>query len=38
MLVGPTGSGKTKCYEVLRETMVYLREHDDPDERFQNVK
>jgi dynein heavy chain len=38
MLVGPTGSGKTTCYNVLQDTMTYLREQDDPSPVFQLVK
>jgi dynein heavy chain len=34
MLVGPTGSGKSRCYEVLRETMIHLREQNDPNQTF----
>ncbi|PAA45958.1 hypothetical protein BOX15_Mlig009546g7, partial [Macrostomum lignano] len=30
MLVGPTGSGKTKCYEVLREAMSSLKGEPSP--------
>ena len=29
MLVGFTGSGKTACWEVLQDTMTYLREKND---------
>jgi len=38
MLVGPTGSGKTTCYEVLQDTMIHLREKGDKDEAYQLVK
>ena len=38
MLVGPTGAGKSKCYEVLRQTMIYLFEEGDKNPAFQNVK
>jgi dynein heavy chain len=38
MLVGPTGGGKTTCYEVLQDTMTYLREQMDPNQMFQRVK
>nr|VZI05919.1 unnamed protein product [Spirometra erinaceieuropaei] len=31
MLVGPTGSGKTKCYEVLRDALTALRNQTSPD-------
>uniref|UniRef100_A0A1Y1N5M7 Dynein heavy chain 1, axonemal n=2 Tax=Photinus pyralis TaxID=7054 RepID=A0A1Y1N5M7_PHOPY len=30
MLVGPTGSGKTKCYEVLKDAMTVLRGKPTP--------
>eukprot|EP00163_Fabomonas_tropica_P031149 TRINITY_DN730_c1_g1_i7.p1 TRINITY_DN730_c1_g1~~TRINITY_DN730_c1_g1_i7.p1 ORF type:complete len:4213 (+),score=1156.03 TRINITY_DN730_c1_g1_i7:1002-12641(+) len=38
MLVGPTGGGKTTCYQVLEDVLTTLREngHDDP--TFQNVE
>jgi len=38
MLVGPTGSGKTNCYETLMETMTTLREKNHPNPQFQTVK
>jgi len=31
MLVGPTGGGKTTCYEVLADVMTTLREEKHPD-------
>jgi dynein heavy chain len=31
MLVGFTGSAKTSCYEILFDTMNYLRNKNDPD-------
>lgn len=34
MVVGPTGSGKTASYEILAETMTYLRECGDPNPVF----
>ena len=34
MLVGPTGAGKTRCYEVLQDTFITLRERDDKNEVF----
>ena len=37
MLVGPTGSGKTICYNMLEQTFNFLRENDDPDQAFQKV-
>ena len=38
MLVGPTGGGKTTCYNVLQHTMTTLRERGSKDDRFQLVK
>ena len=38
MTVGPTGAGKTTCYEVLQYTMTELRNRNSQDERFQRVK
>lgn len=38
MLVGPTGSGKTRCYEVLKEVSCKLREENYKDQWFQHVK
>jgi dynein heavy chain len=38
MLVGHTGSAKTACYEVLEDTMIHLRENNDPDPVYQLVK
>ena len=37
MIVGPTGGGKTTCYEVLLDSMTQLRNRNIPDERFQIV-
>ena len=37
MVVGPTGSGKTVCYNMLQKTMTHLRAIDDPDQAFQTV-
>lgn len=34
MLVGPTGGGKTACYEVLADVMTSLRKKDHPDRQF----
>ena len=34
MLAGPTGSGKTACYNVLQDTFIYLREQNDPNQQF----
>ena len=38
MLVGPTGGGKTQCYEVLSDVMTTLRMANHPDKSFQLVK
>jgi dynein heavy chain len=38
MLVGSTGSAKTTAYEILEDTMNYLREKGDPDKSYQFVK
>lgn len=38
MILGPTGSGKTKCYEILREALSSLKNQPSPDGSFfQNV-
>lgn len=37
MLVGPTGGGKTSCYEVLADVMTAMRARDHPDRCFQKV-
>ncbi|TGZ66131.1 hypothetical protein CRM22_005485 [Opisthorchis felineus] len=34
MLIGPTGSGKTKCYEVLKDALTSLRNKPSPDGSF----
>ena len=34
MLVGPTGGGKTTCYEVLADVMTTLRHENHPDKSF----
>ena len=34
MFVGPTGGGKTTCYEVLADVMTTLREQNHPDRSF----
>jgi len=34
MLVGPTGSGKTVCYNMLQKVMCYMRENGHRDEIF----
>jgi dynein heavy chain len=38
MLVGQTGSAKTAVYEVLEDTMIYMRENDSKDKVYQMVK
>jgi dynein heavy chain len=38
MIVGPTGAGKTTCYEILEDTMTTLRERGDKNQAFQRVK
>jgi dynein heavy chain len=38
MIVGPTGGGKTVCYEVLAEAMSSLRRNFHPDAEIQCVK
>ena len=37
MLVGFTGSGKTKCYETLAQIMTSFREKNHPNPQFQTV-
>ena len=37
MIVGPTGAGKTTCYEALADTMTTMRERGHPNEVYQNV-
>lgn len=37
MLVGPTGGGKTTCYNVLADVMTELRNANHPDRSFQVV-
>jgi len=37
MLVGPTGGGKTTCYEVLADVMTSFRNANHPDRTFQVV-
>jgi dynein heavy chain len=39
MIVGPTGGGKTTCYEILGDAMTCLRkEKNSKDLRYQAVK
>ena len=38
MLVGPTGAGKSVCYNMLEKTFNHLREKDHPDPAFQMVQ
>ena len=38
VLVGPTGAGKTRCYETLGAAMSRLRKAGHEDERFQEVE
>ena len=39
MIVGPTGGGKTSCYEVLADAMTTLRkEKNSKDSRYQVVR
>jgi dynein heavy chain len=37
MLVGPTGGGKTTCYEVLAHVMTEFRNNNHPDKTYQVV-
>ena len=37
MLIGPTGSGKSKCYRVLQNAMASLHRKGSKDLRYQNV-
>ena len=38
MLVGPTGGGKTACYNILQHTMTTLHQKGSKNEGFQPVK
>ena len=38
MLVGPTGGGKTACYNILQHTMTTLHSKGSKNEGFQPVK
>ena len=38
MIIGETGSGKTVCYNLLRDCIIHLAENEEvTDERFRNV-
>ena len=37
MLVGPTGSGKTRCYEVLQDAMTEIKGHSIGAYTFEKV-
>ena len=37
MIVGPTGSGKTRCYRVLQNSMTSLETKKSTDQRFKTV-
>lgn len=38
MLVGPTGGGKTTCYNVLQRAMTTLRNNGSKNDTFQIVE
>ena len=39
MIVGPTGGGKTTCYEVLADCMTALRkDRNSTDQRYQMIR
>lgn len=38
MLVGPTGGGKTTCWEILQHAMTELRYQNVEDQRYQEIK
>ena len=38
MIVGPTGGGKTTCYEILQNCMCQLRDKESQNQDFQRVK
>ncbi|KAI9203256.1 dynein heavy chain and region D6 of dynein motor-domain-containing protein [Polychytrium aggregatum] len=38
MLVGPTGGGKTTCYELLKESFTRIRDRNLPGNDYQRVK
>jgi dynein heavy chain, axonemal len=38
MLVGPTGGGKTTCYEILRDANTRLKERYPSSQEYQKVK
>ena len=37
MIVGPTGSGKSKCYRTLQHSLTTLRKKNHDDQRYQKV-
>lgn len=37
-LIGPAGSGKSTCYEILEDAMTNLRKKNHPDPRYKDVK
>ncbi|KAJ3215607.1 Dynein heavy chain 6, axonemal [Dinochytrium kinnereticum] len=38
MLVGPTGGGKTTCYELLKESSTKIKERNPSSQDFQKIK
>jgi dynein heavy chain len=38
MIVGPTGSGKSKCYRTLQHALTNLRKKTHEDQRYQRVE
>jgi len=37
MIVGPTGSGKTACFEILKDSIVELHKQKPDDEKYYNI-